>query len=308
MGKKRKSGLRIVGTVLLILAVIAVGALAYIGNFFFNYALNPNAKVSFMEKAPIAWGAWLGSAAQDLWLESDDGLDLHALYAPVEGSHSYVILCHGYGNQAAGMQEYGQHFYEQGYSVLMPNARASGDSEGAYMGMGWPERRDIVKWANTLVKSDPQAKIALFGVSMGAATVMMVSGEADLPANVKCVVEDCGYTSVWDEFTAQLKELYGIPPVPVLSAASLVTRLRAGYFLGEASALAQVKKSATPTLFIHGDKDTFVPFSMLDELYNAASCEKEKLVVEGAEHAKSREVDPELYWGTVDAFLNRYMG
>ena len=69
----------------------------------------------------------------------------------------------------------------------------------------------------------------------------------------------------------------------------------------------QVAKSHTPTLFIHGEEDTFVPFRMLDVVYNAAACEKEKLVVPGAAHAQSAETDPELYWGTVDAFVANYL-
>lgn len=307
MKQSRKRTLKIAGMVIAVLVVVVTAALGYIGNFFFNYALNPNAETGYMDRTPVAREAWHTANAGDRWLESDDGLQLHAWYAPVEGSHKYVIVCHGYGNEAIGMQTYGEHFYSLGYSVLMPDARASGQSEGQYMGMGWPERRDVVKWAKALVADDPEAEIALFGVSMGGATVMMASGESDLPANVKCVVEDCGYTSVWDEFAGQLKELYGLPPVPVLNAASLVTRLRAGYFLGEASAVKQVEKSVTPTLFIHGDQDDFVPYWMLDVVYEAAACEKEKLVVEGAEHAESRTVAPELYWGTVDAFMAKYM-
>lgn len=147
----------------------------------------------------------------------------------------------------------------------------------------------------------------LYGVSMGAATVMMASGEADLPVQVRCVIEDCGYTSVWDEFSGQLKELFGLPPFPVLNAADLVCRIRAGYSITEASALRQVERSVTPTLFIHGEEDTFVPFWMLEELYQAASCEKEKLAVPGAAHAESAAVAPELYWPAVDAFLARHM-
>lgn len=173
--------------------------------------------------------------------------------------------------------------------------------------MGWPERRDVVRWCQQLIAEDPEAEIVLYGVSMGAATVMMASGEADLPVQVRCVIEDCGYTSVWDEFSGQLKELFGLPPFPVLNAADLVCRIRAGYSITEASALRQVERSVTPTLFIHGEEDTFVPFWMLEELYQAASCEKEKLAVPGAAHAESAAVAPELYWPAVDAFLARHM-
>ena len=178
------------------------------------------------------------------------------------------------------------------------------------------DKRDLLRIVKT-----PEGEIVLYGVSMGAATVMMASGEADLPVQVRCVIEDCGYTSVWDEFSGQLKELFGLPPFPVLNAADLVCRIRAGYSITEhmgsaeenvealwnESPLKYAPRCKTPTLFIHGEEDTFVPFWMLEELYQAASCEKEKLVVPGAAHAESAAVAPELYWPAVDAFLARHM-
>ena len=42
---------------------------------------------------------------------------------------------------------------------------------------------------------------------------------------------------------------------------------------------------------------------MLDEVYNVANCKKEKLIIEGAEHAESSSVNPELYWGTIKEFI-----
>ena len=159
------------------------------------------------------------------------------------------------------------------------------------------------------MEQDPQAEIVLFGVSMGGATVMMTAGEADLSPNVKCVIEDCGYSSVWDEFAGQLKEMFGLPTFPVLDAASLVTRVRAGWSFKEASAVEQLKKTSLPMLFIHGEDDTFVPYAMLDVVYGAcASADKERLSIPGAGHGGAAGTDPELYWATVEAFLDKHMG
>lgn len=158
------------------------------------------------------------------------------------------------------------------------------------------------------MEQDPQAEVVLFGISMGGATVMMTAGEADLSSNVKCVIEDCGYSSVWDEFAGQLKEMFGLPTFPVLDAASLVTQLRAGYGFQEASAVEQLKKTSLPMLFIHGEEDTFVPYAMLDVVYQAcASPEKELLSIPSAEHGEASSVDPERYWSTVEAFLAKHM-
>ncbi|NOU73800.1 alpha/beta fold hydrolase [Paenibacillus sp. LMG 31458] len=146
-----------------------------------------------------------------------------------------------------------------GFNVLIPDARGHGRSEGHYIGFGWPERKDYVQWIDKVIEHmGEQSKIVLHGVSMGGATVMMTSGEA-LPPNVKAIVEDCGYTTAKDQLAYQLKRMYRLPIFPLLHLTSLLTKLRAGYFFGEASALDQLQKSKTPMLFIHGDADLFVP-------------------------------------------------
>ncbi|MGV2687118.1 alpha/beta hydrolase, partial [Clostridium perfringens] len=123
-----------------------------------------------------------------------------------------------------------------GYNVLIPDLRAHGNSEGSYIGMGWNDRLDIIEWINLIIKNYENTEIILHGVSMGAATVSMVSGE-NLPNNVKVIIADCGYTSVWKQFSHKLKGLYSLPDFPVMHASSLVSKFRAGYNLRKASAL-----------------------------------------------------------------------
>ena len=252
---------------------------------------------------------WFEENKNDVYITSQDGLKLHGYEfknSDPNAASQYIIACHGFSGKAADMKAAVKHLYDMGYTVIAVDARAHGESEGKVRGMGCPERRDVIKWAETVNQKDPDAKIALYGVSMGAATVLSASGEADLPENVFAVVEDCGYTSVWDEFSVQMKKMFHLPTFPLLNAASVVTKVRAGYDFKNTSALEQVRKSKTPTLFIHGDSDNFVPFQMLDTLYDAASCEKQKLVITGADHALSSITDPDLYWNTVEAFLKQY--
>ena len=310
-----KKAKKIVLIVLAALLVLTVGALAFAGNYLFRFALDPQFGgmiSSYEEEDLVLEGkyAWFAESNEDRWLISHDGLRLHGLYLPQEQeSHKYAVICHGYGSIPQYEGGFAAKFYEMGYSILAPAARAHEQSEGRYVSMGWLERRDIVAWVDAIVEQDPDAEILLFGISMGGATVMMTAGEADLSPNVKCIIEDCGYTSVWDEFAGQLEEMFGLPTFPVLDAASLVTRLRAGYSFQEASAVEQLKHTSLPVLFIHGEEDTFVPYSMLDVVYQAcASPEKERLSIPGAEHGGSAGTDPELYWSTVEAFLAKHMG
>ena len=131
-------------------------------------------------------------------LISDDGLELHAYRWTEASLTATLVLCHGYQNNATGMASYGKHLFDLGYTVLLPDAR--GHERARETTSGWGGR-SAGMWSGgvqQLIAEDPEAEIVLYGVSMGAATVMMASGEADLPVQVRCVIEDCGYTSVLD--------------------------------------------------------------------------------------------------------------
>jgi hypothetical protein len=205
------------------------------------------------------------------------------------------------------MQNIASFYGENGYNVLTPDMRSHGGSEGTYIGMGWLDRLDVLKWIDYIIELDPEAEIILHGVSMGAATVMMVSGE-ELPSNVLGIIEDCGYTSVWDIFSDELSYLFSLPDFPFLYTADLIANIRAGYGFKTASALNAVSKSTVPILFIHGSIDTFVRTDMVYELYDACSSPKDLLVIEGAGHGDSYRMDPDTYFDTVFSFISENCG
>ena len=311
---------RLLGICLGIISVIIIISLGLVGNYFYNLALNPNTPKDIVfgtpEEAAATSGqvldvdiSWLlnDSNYTDEYITSQDGLKLHSYHVKNQSSsNKWVITVHGYTSEGINMSSYAKKYYDNGYNVLIPDLRSHGLSEGDYIGMGWDDRLDIISWINYILNEDPNADIVLHGISMGAATVLMTSGEK-IPSNVKVIIADCGYTSVWDEFAYQLDDLFSLPEFPILNVSSIVSKIRAGYFLGEASSIEQVKKSKTPILYIHGDQDDFVPYYMMEELYNETSSEKEMLTIKGAEHAKASEVDPETYWTTVNNFINKYI-
>ena len=303
----------IVGLIILICIFIITGFIT--GNFLFNLALNPKSSKSIIfnnefdevkANMRIENEKWLEENAKEVFIE-DKKIKLHS-YEVVNAKPSkiWVIAVHGYTDSAYFMVNAAKQFLNYGYNVLMPDLRAHGKSEGKYIGMGWLDRLDLIKWIDYLIATYGDIKIILYGISMGAATVMMASGEK-LPSNVRMVIEDCGYTSVWDEFAHELKYLFHMPTFPALYNANIITRIRAGYSLRKASCVKQIKKSKIPILFIHGDEDKFVPFYMLDKLYDAATCKKEKLVIKGAGHAEAQAVDPQKYWHIVRKFIKRYI-
>lgn len=303
----------ILALIIIILISIIMGFVA--GNFLFDLALNPKSSKAIifnndydeeLEKRKIENEKWINDNGKDIFIKNKN-IKLHGYEVKnKKESNIWVIAVHGYVDSAISMVASAKQFLRFGYNVLMPNLRTHGKSEGKYIGMGWLDRLDLLKWIDYLNNEYGNIKIILYGISMGAATVMMASGEK-LPDNVKVVIEDCGYTSVWDEFSIKLKILFHLPQFPTMYYANIITKIKAGYSLKKASCIKQMKKSTTPTLFIHGDQDKFVPFYMLDKLYNAANCEKEKLVIKNAGHAEAQDINPEKYWRTVRKFIKRYI-
>ena len=213
-------------------------------------------------------------------------------------------------NNKDTMGAYAAMFHKLGYNTLLPDARGHGQSQGNYIGYGWREKVDVKKWAKEVIqKNGSDSKIAIFGVSMGGATTMMASG-LTMPRQVKAYIEDCGYTNVKDEVEHEAEDLYHLPTFPrfpLVEVLSGITRLRAGYFLGDGSSIRQVAKNKRPMFFIHGEKDTFVPTKMVYDNYQASKGKKELWIVPGAKHAKSFATEPAQYQKKVKVFLNRYL-
>ncbi|MEI5992597.1 alpha/beta hydrolase [Candidatus Enterococcus mansonii] len=303
--------------VLIVIIILIIIVLTGAGMYFYNYAVVPSEK-DFLDgdtpgtdvEVKTPQEKWFKDKKnRSYWqLTSKDGLKLKAIYLPAaEKTDKNVIMAHGYMGNAETMASFAKMYHDFGYNVLVPDARGHGESEGDYIGFGWPERKDYLQWIDKVIaENGANAKITLYGISMGGATVMMTSGE-NLPKNVKAIVEDCGYSTVNGELAYQLKDMFNLPAFPLVPVTSLITKVRAGYFFGEASSVAQLKKNKVPMLFIHGDADKFVPFEMLDEVYNATDAPKEKYIVKGAAHAKAYTVNPEMYKEKVAGFLTKYV-
>lgn len=265
-------------------------------------------EIRVAEDNKAAYGEVTASFDSELWgFTSFDGLKLKAHhFSPKEASHVFVVLVHGYYGNYTDMMPYALHYLSKGYEVVMPHLRGHGLSEGNYVGFGYHDHYDLCGFVDLIKERDPECKIILHGMSMGAATVLMASGEY-LPGNVKCVVADSSYTNAFEQCTYNMKNLYKLPHFPLLDILDVMMRLRYKYSLKECAPIRSVAHATTPILFIHGEEDDFVPFYMQEPLYEACSSEKEKLAVPGARHVASVFADPDLFWKTTDAFTEKYL-
>lgn len=304
------------GLISLLAGAAGMGGAAAMGNYLYEMSMTPKPRDPGGDEngtdACSLGRKWVREhpARRDVFVTSVDGLRLHgaALRQKSKDCHRWALCVHGYHEDLEAMGVCARHYYEDlGWNVVLPDLRGHGGSEGNYVGYGWDDRLDMVAWISRIMRRDAGAEIAMHGVSMGAATVLLTAGGA-LPGSVKAVVSDCAYTSA----LAIMRHVYQLgggkgPTGPALAALRATVKRRNKFDLKSAEPLRAVRSSKTPTLFIHGVSDDFVPASMMAELYQAARCPKDFLWVPKAGHAESFSVDPKLYWDTVDEFLGRYL-
>ncbi len=226
-----------------------------------------------------------------------------------EPSDVYVFGAHGY--RSYGKKEFcgfAQYYLSRGVNVFFPDHVASGESEGTHCSFGYYEKEDCMKWLKYMTDHfGKDIKIILHGVSMGSATVCMMTGRNDLPENVRFTVADCGFTTAKDLFAFKMKGL-GIPDFGLLKGVNFAHRLNHGFDFREVAPIESVIYAKVPMLFVHGKEDNLVPSYMAKELFdNCGSEYKDILIVEGADHAQAHVDGKQEYEDKIDEFIEKFV-
>ena len=237
-------------------------------------------------------GYYRGLAFEDAEISSFDGLRLHARVCGAEAGKPLLLLLHGWRSSAA--RDFGcvlEFYRAQGFGLILVDQRAHGKSGGKTISFGVHERRDCLAWARWAEERYHPPAMYLDGISMGAATVLMAS-EFDLPASVRGIIADCGYTSPRDILKKVIRQCH-LPVAPIYFLVRLGARVFGRFDPEAASAARALEKCRVPVLFIHGEADGFVPCDMSRENYARCAAPKALVTVPGADHGFSYLVDRE---------------
>ena len=251
--------------------------------------------------------AWVRQTRQmpqdDVSIRSFDGLTLRGKYYEYAPGAPIELMIHGYrGSSERDMSGGVQRAFRLGRSALIIDQRASGRSEGNVITFGVREHRDCLAWVDFMVKKfGPDVKIILTGISMGASTVLMASGQ-ELPENVIGILADCGYTSAREIIHKILRQIH-LPIRLVYPFVKLGARLFAGFDLEQADARKAVRNCTRPVIFYHGDGDDFVPWEMSRDNHAACPSRKKLVIIPGAGHGLSFPADQERYVAELREFF-----
>ncbi|MBR2869429.1 MAG: alpha/beta hydrolase [Clostridia bacterium] len=229
---------------------------------------------------------------EDVELKTPDGITLTARYIPAEKETKKFVICiHGYN--CNGPDEMSHLFpfyhYDMGYNYFLPDLRGHGRSSGNIIGFGALDYKDINRWIDWLTdRFGNDIEIMIHGISMGAATSMLVNNNNPAP-QVKLIIEDCGYTNAFRQVGIKTRLTVRFLKTDfIVYFINFFCRIFAGYDLKkDADPLGTMKNAKNPVLFIHGELDQLVPFPMCLELYEACPVEKDIFTVPEAVHAYS---------------------
>lgn len=240
---------------------------------------------------------------------SVDGLKLRGQYYHRKDGAPLVIFFHGYKGtiyrDGNGIFSFSK---KNGINLLLVNQRSQGLSEGKTITFGIMERLDCKCWVEYAVnRFGSDVRIGIFGISMGAATVMMAA-DLGLPENVKGILADCGFTSPKEIICTVMKRI-NLPPKLCYPLAKLGAKWFGKFNLEEASAVDSMKKCRLPVLFVHNGGDEFVPFWMSEKCFaSCASEDKTFLRVTGNGHGLSWCLEPEKYLSAMTVFFEKTLG
>lgn len=313
----------------IILIVVAVLVVVTICFYIFSYTIFKNSFCRRRQDGDVynnldnqACGPWgphipyikekikeyLDLKLEDIYIKSNDGLKLHANFYPADKpTNKVVISVHGYmGYRFQDAAIINPFLHEEGYNVLYIDLRGHGESEGNYVTFGVMDHLDLIQWINYIDnRFNHDCSIILHGVSMGGNTVLRTCNK-QLPPTVKCIIDDCGFTSAWEEICHVCRTNLHLPSFPAVNMLGQIVKSKAKFSIKDESTEKCVNETKLPICFIHGEQDNFVPTIMSKKNYEACQSEKELHLFPNASHALSYLLNEEEYRKIVMAFIHKY--
>lgn len=243
---------------------------------------------------------------ETLWIQSDNGYLLNAIFLKPLDTKRTVIICHGVTESKVNSFRFARLFEKLGFNSVIYDHRRHGESGGKTTSFGFYEKSDlhaIVQHVRDEIGND--ALLGIHGESMGAVTTILYAGTYQDQADFHIV--DCPFSDFTEQVLHVMRRETPLRSTMVLRIANLFLKMRDGYTLNLVSPKEVIANIDTPVLFIHSLEDTFILPYMTEELYEKKVGPKMLKLFEKGGHARSFNKNPNEYEKTVDYFLNKYV-
>jgi len=232
-------------------------------------------------------------------IPNNSGNPLAAWYIPVENSPATLILLHPLRGDRRSMLGRAKLFLEAGYSVLLVDLQAHGESEGDRITFGYRESKDVRAIVRFVRKTHPNRKIGIVGWSLGGASAVLAS-----PLNIDALVLESVYPSIAQAVRNRIAIRLG--PLSNLVSPALLVQLkpRLGIAPSDLRPIDRIGQVGCPILIASGDRDRHTTLTETQQLFEAAREPKQLVAFEGSAHEDLLAKNPQQYRAQVLSFLD----
>lgn len=240
--------------------------------------------------------------AHDVLVKSASGALLHGWFAPGPGKGA-VLLLHGVRGNRLSMLDRARLLRDAGYSVMLIDFQASGESSGSRITFGYLESRDAAAALGELKRLAPGQRVGIVGASMGGAATLL----ADPPLDVDAMVLEQVYPTLSQAMDDRLELHAGVMGRWFGPLLAVTARPRLGVSVEQMRPIDRISRIRVPKLLIVGDADQHTRIAESIAVYQAAAEPKELWVIHGAAHVDLCEYGGSEYRTRLLAFLDHWL-
>lgn len=284
----------------------------FVGNFFYHQVLHFDTKKNKrglqyqIENQRFNVSRFDTLQKKDVLVKSDFGYPISALY--IDNStqtDTTVVLAHGLSSHKYMILPYADIFLDMGYNTLLLDHANHGKSGGTEVKYGFAEKYDLASVVEWMLQQNPKTVLIFWGESMGAATTIQYAALKKFEPNSLLYIVDSPYSDLYKMLKFRLKEDFGLPNLALIETMNLFSKLRSDFSIYQVRPIDNVKQIDKPILFIHSQKDNYVPFYMSEEMFSNAPEGSKFWKPENRGHVKTYFSDKEEYVKRVRAFIHQ---
>lgn len=239
--------------------------------------------------------------ARAVQFSSQSGSTIHGWYVPGKTGAGAIVLMHGVRSNRLSMLDRARFLNRSGYSVLLFDFQAHGESPGKHITFGSLESRDAQAAVQFLREANPGEMLGVIAVSMGGASTVL----AEPTLNADAFVLEMVYPTIDEALTNRITTRLGRWSRVLTPVLLPQLRLQTGINPSQLRPIDHIKRLNSPKLFIAGANDLSTPLEESRALYETANQPKEFWVVPGVGHVDAHSAATVEYEQRILEFFER---
>ena len=237
--------------------------------------------------------------AENVHFSSASGATVYGWFVPGHPGRGAVVLMHGVRADRLQLLTRAGFLSQAGYAVLLFDFQAHGEPPGEHITFGHLESRDATAAVQFIREKVPAEKVAVLGISMGAAAALL----ANPPLPADAMILESSYPTIYQATEDRMIERFGWLGKMATPLLTCQLKPRLGITPDDLKPIDCARKISVPKFFIAGTTDHNTTIEESRALYAAAAGPKQSWWIEGAGHVDMHQYAGAEYEKRVLVFL-----